>query len=55
MTKSASAKRPLEAKSSKKEDTVDANDPIDVAMGARKAAGSAEAVIKEPEAKKRKL
>lgn len=34
---------------------MDQDDPIDVAMAARKAAGSAETVIKEPEAKKKKL
>ena len=34
---------------------MDESDPIDVAMGARKAAGGADAPIKEADAKKKKL
>ena len=44
-----------EPKPEKREDVVEADDPIEMAMGARKAAGTADTVIKEPEARRKKM
>ena len=47
--------RKSELKPKKNVTIVDANDPIEVAIVARKAAGSSEAIIKKPEAIKKEI